>query len=139
MQKCGEDLNDDMSLTSEDYEVLLLTGDRDYLQLVSNKVTVRIPTTKQGQTEYTDYTPEVVRQKFGIEPKQFIETKALMGDSSDNIPGIPGIGEKTAFSLIQKYHDIDNIYNLLSTGEVVEGIKGKTLEKFQNGKDLAYL
>ncbi len=120
-------------------EVLLLTGDRDYLQLVSDKVTVRIPTTKQGNTEYTDYTPQVVKEKFNIEPIQFLEIKGLMGDTSDNIPGIPGVGEKTAFSLIEKYHDVDNIYNLLSTGDDVEGIKGKLREKFEANKDLAYL
>ncbi len=118
---------------------LLLTGDRDYLQLVSKKVTVRIPTTKQGQTEYTDYTPEVVKEKFNIEPKQFIEIKGLMGDASDNIPGIPGVGEKTAFSLIEKYHDIDNIYSLLESGNEVDGIKGKLREKVEANKELAYL
>ena len=119
--------------------ILLLTGDRDYLQLVSNKVTVRIPTTKQGQTEYTDYTPEVVKEKFNIEPSQFIEIKGLMGDTSDNIPGIPGVGEKTAFSLIEKYHDIDTIYSLVEQGGEVEGIKGKLREKVEANKDLAYL
>ena len=119
--------------------VLLLTGDRDYLQLVSNKVTVRIPTTKQGQTEYTDYTPEVVKEKFNIEPIQFIEIKGLMGDTSDNIPGIPGVGEKTAFSLIEKYHDIDNIYSLVEQGGEVEGVKGKLREKVEQNKELAYL
>ncbi len=127
------------SNNSEPNNVLLLTGDRDYLQLVSNQTTVRIPTTKQGQTEYTDYTPEVVKEKFNIEPTQFIEIKGLMGDTSDNIPGIPGVGEKTAFSLIEKYHDIDNIYSLLGTGSDVEGIKGKLREKFEANKDLAYL
>ena len=119
--------------------VLLLTGDRDYLQLVSKKVTVRIPTTKQGQTEYTDYTPDVVKEKFNIEPVQFVEIKGLMGDTSDNIPGIPGVGEKTAFSLIEKYHDIDNIYSLVESGGEVEGIKGKLREKVESNKELAYL
>ena len=119
--------------------VLLLTGDRDYLQLVSDKVTVRIPTTKQGQTEYTDYTPKIVKEKFNIEPKQFIEIKGLMGDTSDNIPGIPGVGEKTAFALIEKYHDVDNIYSVLESGDDVEGIKGKLREKVEDNKELAYL
>lgn len=130
LAKYGEDNNID---------VLLLTGDRDALQLVSDKVTVRIPTTRMGKTESTDYTPVVVNEKFGIAPKQFIETKALMGDSSDNIPGVPGIGEKTAFSLITKYNDIDNIYNLLEEGQELEGIKGKLKEKILNNKELAYL
>ena len=119
--------------------ILLLTGDRDYLQLVSDKVMVRIPTTKQGNTEYTDYTPDVVKEKFNIEPSQFIEIKGLMGDTSDNIPGVPGVGEKTAFSLIEKYHDVDNIYSLVETGKEVDGIKGKLREKIEANKELAYL
>ena len=120
-------------------EVLLLTGDRDYLQLATNKVTVRIPTTKMGKTDYADYTPEVIYEKFGIEPMQFIEIKGLMGDTSDNIPGVPGVGEKTAFSLITKYKNLDTIYNALDSGEELEGIKGKLKEKLVENKDLAYL
>ena len=136
----ADDILGTISLIGEkDNEVLLLTGDRDYLQLVSDKVTVRIPTTKQGQTEYTDYTPEVVKEKYNIDPIQFIEIKGLMGDTSDNIPGIPGVGEKTAFSLIEKYHDVDNIYSLLESGNDVDGIKGKLREKIETNKELAYL
>lgn len=120
-------------------DVLLLTGDRDYLQLATNKVTVRIPTTKMGKTDYADYTPEVIYEKFGIEPMQFIEIKGLMGDTSDNIPGVPGVGEKTAFSLITKYKNLDTIYNALDSGEELEGIKGKLREKLVENKDLAYL
>ena len=120
-------------------DVLLLTGDRDYLQLASNSVTVRIPVTKQGNTESPDYTPEVVNEKFGIEPKQFIQIKGLMGDTSDNIPGIPGVGEKTAFNLIKKYKTLDKIYEKLATGETLDDIKGKLREKFEANKELAYL
>ena len=130
LAKYGED---------NDIEVLLLTGDRDALQLVSDKVTVRIPTTKMGKTESTDYTPEVVNEKFGIIPKEFIQTKALMGDTSDNIPGVPGVGEKTAFSLITKYHNIDTIYEALEEGKELDGIKGKLKDKIIANKDLAYL
>ncbi len=124
---------------NDNNEVLLLTGDRDYFQLVSSKTTARIPTTKQGNTEYTDYTPALIEEKFGIKPIQFLEIKGLMGDASDNIPGIPGVGEKTAFTLIQKYENIDNIYDILSKNEEVEGIKGKLREKIEANKDLAYL
>ena len=99
-----------------------------YLQLVSESVTVRIPTTKQGNTESTDYTPEIVKEKFGIEPKQFIQIKGLMGDTSDNIPGVPGVGEKTAFSLISKYNNLDDIYNALEAGQELDGVKGKLKE-----------
>lgn len=120
-------------------DVLLLTGDRDYLQLVSNKVTVRIPTTKQGVTESTDYTPEVVKEKFGIEPRQFIQIKGLMGDSSDNIPGVPGVGEKTAFHLIHKFKTLDKIYEAIESQEKIEDIKGKLREKLEANKELAYL
>lgn len=122
-----------------DIQVLLLTGDRDSLQLVSNNVTVRIPTTKMGTTESTDYTPEIVKEKYGIEPIQFIQIKGLMGDTSDNIPGVPGVGEKTAFGLITRYHDIDTIYNALDSGEELDGVKGKLKEKLIENKDLAYL
>jgi len=124
---------------SNGMEVLLLTGDRDYLQLVSDTVTVRIPTTKQGNTESTDYTPKVVKEKFGIEPIQFIQVKGLMGDTSDNIPGVPGVGEKTAFSLITKYNDLDSIYNALEAGQELDGVKGKLKEKLESNKELAYL
>ena len=120
-------------------QVLLLTGDRDYLQLVSDNVTVRIPTTKQGMTESTDYTPEIVKEKYGIEPKQFIQMKGLMGDKSDNIPGVPGIGEKTAFQLIKKYESLDNIYKLLDEEAEIEDIRGKLKERLINNKELAYL
>lgn len=123
----------------EGAEALLLTGDRDYLQLVTDKVTVRIPTTKMGNTESTDYTPSVVREKYGIEPIEFIQIKGLMGDSSDNIPGVPGVGEKTAYSLIQKYKKLDTIYDGLENGQELDGIKGKLKEKIIANKDLAYL
>ena len=130
MAKFGED---------NDTNVLLLTGDRDALQLASSKVTVRIPTTRMGKTESTDYTPDVIKEKFGIEPIEFIQIKGLMGDTSDNIPGVPGVGEKTAFSLITRYHDIDTIYEGLEKGEELEGVKGKLKEKLTDNRELAYL
>ena len=123
----------------EGIKALLLTGDKDYLQLATKNVTVRIPTTKMGNTESTDYTPEVIKEKYGIDPIQFIQIKGLMGDSSDNIPGVPGVGEKTAFSLITKYHDLDNIYNSLDEGKELEGIKGKLKEKLIENRELAFL
>ena len=123
----------------EGMKTLLLTGDKDYLQLATENVTVRIPTTKMGNTESTDYTPEVIKEKYGIDPIQFIQIKGLMGDSSDNIPGVPGVGEKTAFSLITKYHDLDNIYNSLDEGKELDGIKGKLKEKLIENRELAFL
>ena len=123
----------------EGMEALLLTGDKDYLQLATERVTVRIPTTKMGNTESTDYTPEIIKEKYGIEPLQFIQIKGLMGDNSDNIPGVPGVGEKTAFSLITKYNNLDYIYESLDAGQELEGIKGKLKEKLIQNKDLAFL
>ena len=78
-------------------------------------------------------------EKYGIKPEEFVEIKGLMGDSSDNIPGIPGVGEKTAFSLIQKYHTLDTIYNELEKNEDFKDIKGKLREKFEANRELAYL
>lgn len=118
-------------------DVILLTGDRDSLQLSKENITPRIPLTKMGKTEYDDYTPEKIKEKYGIEPIQFIEIKGLMGDSSDNIPGVPGVGEKTAFSLIQKYATVDGVYKALD--EEMPDIKGKLKEKLSQNKELAYL
>ena len=118
-------------------EVILLTGDRDSFQLATDKVTIMIPHTKQGKTETDLFDRKKVFEKYGVEPKQMIEVKGLMGDTSDNIPGVAGIGEKTALSLIQKYGNIDNLYKEIDNQN--PEIKGKTLEKLVNGKDSAYL
>jgi len=91
-------------------EVAILTGDRDALQLVSEKTTVIIPSTSKGKTETNRYTPELVREKYGVDPEGLIEVKALMGDDSDNIKGVPKIGEKTAIELIKEYGTIENLY-----------------------------
>ena len=88
----------------------MLTGDRDSFQLAKDNVIIRIPRTKQGKTEMEDFDSKKIFETYGVLPKQMIEVKGLMGDSSDNIPGVPGIGEKTALSLIQTYGSIDNIY-----------------------------
>lgn len=118
-------------------EVKLLTGDRDSFQLATNKTTIMIPHTKQGKTETDYYNRDKVFEVYGVEPKQMIEVKGLMGDSSDNIPGVAGIGEKTALSLIQKYGSIDGVYKAID--EKAPDIKGKTLEKLVNDKSNAYL
>ena len=114
-------------------EVTILTGDRDSFQLIEENIKVRIPRTKAGKTETEDYTPEKIKEEYGLEPLDLIEVKGLMGDSSDNIPGVPGVGEKTALSLIQKYKTIDNVY------ENIEEQKGKLKEKLAENKELAYL
>ena len=118
-------------------EVVILSGDRDTFQLATDNVRINIPRTKGGKTETEIFNREKVKEVYGIEPKQLIEVKGLQGDTSDNIPGVPGIGEKTALSLVQKYETIDNLYKKLESGEA--DVKGKQKEKLEQNKDLAYL
>ena len=118
-------------------EVHILSGDRDTFQLATDNVKIHIPRTKAGKTETEIYDRNKVKEVYGIEPKQLIEVKGLQGDTSDNIPGVPGIGEKTALSLIQKYGTIENLYSLLEKNET--DLKGKQKEKIEQNKDLAEL
>ena len=118
-------------------EVTILSGDRDTFQLATDNITIRIPHTKGGKTETDEYNREKIIEKYGLEPKQLIDVKGLQGDSSDNIPGVPGVGEKTALSLIQKYGSIENLYDKLEKGE--DDLKGKQKEKIEQNKDLAFL
>ena len=92
----------------------ILTGDRDDLQLVSENTNVLLTVTAQGKTDTVCYDPKAVFEKYGVKPEALIEVKGLMGDSSDNIPGVAGIGEKTALSLISKYKTLDGVYENLS-------------------------
>ena len=117
----------------EDLEVTVLTGDRDSFQLIDKNIKVRIPRTKMGKTETEDYTVEKIEEEYGLEPLDLIEVKGLMGDTSDNIPGVPGVGEKTALNLIKQYKSIDEVYNH------IDEQKGKLKEKLSENKDLAYL
>lgn len=114
-------------------EVTILTGDRDSFQLVDRNIKVRIPHTTQGKTEIDDYTEEKIKEKYGLEPRKLIQVKGLAGDSSDNIPGIPGVGEKTAINLIKQYKNIEGVY------ENIEDFKGKLKEKIEQNKELAFL
>lgn len=91
-------------------EVSIISGDRDTLQLATEKVKIRIPKTKQGRTEVEDYYASDVQERMGVTPTEFIDVKALMGDASDNIPGVPGIGAKTAVKIIVEYGSIENAY-----------------------------
>ena len=122
----------------EGLEVTILSGDRDTFQLTSDHITVRIPRTKSGKTEVEDFDRKKIKEVYGLEPVQLIEVKGLQGDTSDNIPGVPGVGEKTALSMIQTYGNIDNIYKELEEGKA-ETIKGKTREKMLENKELAFL
>ena len=94
----------------EGMEVSVISGDRDLLQLATDHVRIRIPKTKQGRTEVEDYYAADVQARYQVTPKEFIDLKALMGDASDNIPGVPGIGEKTATKIITEYHSIENAH-----------------------------
>lgn len=118
-----------------DVECNILTGDKDDLQLISDNTTVKLVVTRMGRTTTTDYHPEQFREKYGIEPSEFIDVKALMGDASDNIPGVAGVGEKTAMSLIQNYKNIDYIYEHIDELEIKEGVRNK----LKNDRDNAYL
>ena len=90
-------------------DVSVISGDRDLLQLAEDKIQIRIPKTKKGVTEVENYYPGDVVALYGVTPLEFIDMKALMGDTSDNIPGAPGVGPKTASAIIQKYHSVDNV------------------------------
>ena len=94
-------------------EVSIVSGDRDLLQLADEHIKIRIPKTLRGGTEVKDYYPEDVKREYGVTPKEFIDVKALMGDASDNIPGVPSIGEKTATAIISAYGSIENAYDHL--------------------------
>lgn len=117
----------------EELEVTVLTGDRDSFQLIDKNIKVRIPRTKMGKTETEDYTVGKIEEEYGLEPLDLIEVKGLMGDTSDNIPGVPGVGEKTALNLIKQYKSIDEVYNH------IDEQKGKLKEKLSENKNLAYL
>ena len=121
----------------ENIQVIILTGDRDAFQLATDNVTIRIPRTKSGKTEVDDFDRNKVMETYGVEPIKLIEVKGLMGDTSDNIPGIPGVGEKTALNLVKEYSTIDDLYKKLEDG--TDSVKGKLREKLINNKDLAML
>lgn len=118
-------------------EVTILSGDRDTFQLATDKVTIRIPHTKAGKTETDEFNKEKIIEKYGIEPKQLIDVKGLQGDSSDNIPGVPGVGEKTALTLIKKFGSIEKLYEAIEKNE--DGLKGKQREKIVDNKELAFM
>lgn len=121
--------------TSRDIFTYILTGDRDSYQLISSKTSIIFPSTKMGKTDYTVYTPEVLMQEKGIDPYQVVDIKSLMGDASDNIPGVKGIGEKTAYTLIGKYTTLDNLYKNIDNLDA----STKIIEKLRNDEEMARL
>ena len=116
-------------------DCVIATGDRDSLQLVAPGVSVRLASTKGGQPQATLYDEAKIQEEYGVTPPQMIELKAIQGDSSDNIPGVKGIGPKGAGELIQKYGNIDYIYEHLDELDIKDGMR----KKLQDGKDSAYL
>ena len=121
----------------EGMEVTIVSGDRDTFQLASKNIKIRIPRTKMGKTETDIFDEDKVIETYGVTPKQMIEVKGLMGDTSDNIPGVPGVGEKTALNLIKEYGSIDKLYKTID--ESPNAVKGKLKEKLVENKDLAIL
>ena len=114
---------------------MILTGDKDDLQLATDEHKIYLVTTRMGHTDTEIFDADHVFEKYGVTPKEFIDVKAIMGDSSDNIPGVRGIGEKGALSLISKYKSLDAIYENLESGDIAKGMKTKLIEN----KETAFL
>ena len=121
------------------WDCAVVTGDKDSLQLIDEHTVVCNVKSRMGQTETIDYTPEVFEAEYGFAPPLMVDLKALMGDSSDNIPGVPGIGEKTAMELIRKYGTIDNIYRQLPALDIKEGVRKKLAEGEESARKSYWL
>jgi len=133
----ADDIIGTVSRVCEEQDVLccILTGDRDDLQLASSKTHIHLVTTRMGNTETTVYDDKLVYEKYGVTPSEFIDLKAIMGDSSDNIPGVRGIGEKGATALISAFHSIDGVYENIDDESISKSVRAKLTES----KDNAYL
>lgn len=139
LEKEGFEADDILGTVSEmcgkDDMCYLATGDRDSFQLVKENVTVILPRTKMGTTVTEHYTPEKIKEEYGVAPLQMIDIKALQGDSSDNIPGVAGVGPKTAGELIKNFGSIGNIYDNLETLPIKDNLRAK----LENGRESAFL
>ena len=131
----ADDILGTLAANCKDNECFIATGDRDSLQLVEKNVNVLLTATKMGKPQTIRYDEEKIMETYGVTPLQMIEIKALQGDSSDNIPGVAGVGEKTAGDLIKNFKNIDYIYENIDTIEIKESVRKKLIE----GKDMAYL
>lgn len=116
-----------------DWDCVVVTGDKDSLQLITDKTTVKLVSTRMGQTTTKDMTPDAFREQYGFSPIHMIDLKALMGDTSDNIPGVPGVGEKTAMALIQRYESVETLYAAMPDIEA----KPAAIRKLEEGKESA--
>lgn len=127
----------------DDVESIVVTGDKDLFQLVDTKVHVWMPARGKKNNGDTEYDEAGVQDKMGVRPNQIVDLKALMGDASDNIPGVKGIGSKTATTLVQTFDSLDGVYKrvdeIAEKNEKDPVIKGAVLTKLQTGKELAYL
>ncbi len=132
----ADDILGTVSLCAEEkgMETIIITGDRDSLQLASELTRIKLPITRAGRTETEEYDGKGVSDHYGVTPLQFIDVKGLMGDTSDNIPGVPGIGEKTALELIKRFGSIDAIYENINSIE-----KNGVRQKLADNRELAYI
>ena len=125
--------------TAAGWETVIVTGDKDSLQLVTDTTTVKLVSTRMGRTTTRDMTPESFREEYGFDPIHIIDLKALMGDASDNIPGVKGVGEKTSMALVGRYGSIDALYAAMPTPEMAPGTPAKpgVIKKLQEGEEMA--
>ncbi len=125
--------------TAAGWDTVIVTGDKDSLQLVTDTATVKLVSTRMGRTTTRDMTPEAFREEYGFDPIHIIDLKALMGDASDNIPGVKGVGEKTAMALVQRYQTVDALYEAMPTPEMAPGVPAKpgVIKKLQEGEEQA--
>ena len=120
---------------ADGWETVVVTGDRDSLQLITDRVRVKLVSTRMGQTATREMTPGSFFEEYGFEPIKIIDLKALMGDASDNIPGVPGIGEKTALDLVRRGGTLTRIYENLDA----LALKPAALRKLSEGRDMAMM
>ena len=125
--------------TAAGWETVVVTGDKDSLQLITDTTTVKLVSTRMGRTTSKNMTPEAFREEYGFDPIHIIDLKSLMGDSSDNIPGVKGVGEKTAMALIRRYGSIDALYAAMPAPEMEPGVPAKPgmIKKLTEGEDSA--
>ncbi len=131
----ADDIIGSVSLYAEEkgFETVIITGDRDALQLASQNTRIKIPSTKSGKTETNEYNYDAVKRKYEVSPIQLIDVKGLMGDKSDNIPGVTGIGEKTALNLIKEFNSIEELY------ENIERVSSDSIrKKLENNREMAF-
>ena len=120
---------------------VVVTGDKDSLQLIDKATTVKLVTTRMGQTTTRDMTPETFREQYGFDPIHMIDLKALMGDASDNIPGVKGVGEKTAMALVQLYHTVEHLYDHMPEICMASNTPAKpgVVKKLDEGREMAFM